>query len=279
MPGDRRGQRELVSQCFGPYNKDDTETRVAFIDELPTGYPSNHSSRVTSPALSEASNNGPQAPECSRSTPPDLDKTLLSRRSQSSNMSFPFPLNQEGLGNVHNSIPPILSPSLGEMERAVSYGSGGGWADEFPEPVQKGTLFEEVAAAASPTPHGVNHGSAESAEAVQSGVTENAVTPKPELLSQRVRTTDFMFCILKVEEYQSSDADVAGAKLVGLAEFFDKNLGYSGGPEWVDPRDLRVGAALWALLQSVFESGWDRLPIDTNNPNSPLVIGALRDYL
>ncbi|KAJ3565119.1 hypothetical protein NP233_g7843 [Leucocoprinus birnbaumii] len=196
-------------------------------------------------------------------------------------MSFLFPLNQEGLGKFNNPIPPILSPSLGEMGRAMSCGSGSRWADEFPEPAQKGTLFGELAAAASPMPHGVDHRSAKSAEAVQSRVTENVVAPKPELLSQKVRTTDFMFCISKVEEYQSSDVDAAGAKLVGLAEFFDKNLGYGGdkGPKWVDPRDLRVGAVLWALFQAVFKSGWDRLPIDANNLNSPLVIGALRNFL
>ncbi|KAJ3561033.1 hypothetical protein NP233_g10445 [Leucocoprinus birnbaumii] len=282
MPGDRRGRRESTSQRYDPYNKDDIETRVALNSELPTGIASIHSSRTTSPASSEASSNGPRTPERSQSTPPDLDKTPSIRRSYSSNASFPFPLNQEGLGKVNNPLPSVLSPSLGEMGRAGSIGSvgsGGGWADDIPEPLQKGTLFEELAVAASPMPNGVDHGSAMSAEAVQSGVTENAVTPKPEVSSQRVRTTDFMFCISKVEEYQSSNADEVGAKLVGLAEFFDKNSGYGGGPKWVDPRDLRVGAALWALLQSVFESGWDRLPIDANNPNSPLVIGALRDYL
>ncbi|KAJ3560515.1 hypothetical protein NP233_g10787 [Leucocoprinus birnbaumii] len=188
-----------------------------------------------------------------------MDKTPSIRCSYSFNAPYPFPLNQEGLGKADNLLPPILSPSLGEMGRAVSngsVGSGGGWADDIPEPLQKGTLFDKLAAAASPTPHGVNHGSAMSAEAVHSGVIEKAVTPKPELSSQRVRTTDFMFCISKVEGYQSSDADVAGAKLVGLAEFFDKNSGYGGGPEWVDPRDLRLGAALWAFLQSVFESDY-----------------------
>ncbi|KAJ3576937.1 hypothetical protein NP233_g71 [Leucocoprinus birnbaumii] len=215
-----------------------------------------HPSHATSPALSEVSNNGPQTPEHSQSTPPDMDKMLSIRHSYSSSASFLYPLNQKGLGKVNNPLPSILSPSLGEMGRVGSIGSvgsSGGWADNIPEPMQKETLFEELAAAASPMPHGVDHGYAMSAETVQSGVTENVVAPKTELSSQRVRTTDFMFCISKVEEYQSSDADEAGAKLVGLTEFPNKNSGYGGGPEWVNPRDLRVGAAL--VLRDYLKEG------------------------